>query len=232
MTTAESELPQHVGIILDGNRRWAKEQGVPTLDGHRRGAEVFKDIALGAFDEGVKYLSAFVFSTENWQRTEEEVSYLMKLVVRAVEKYLNEFNERGIKILVSGNRQNLSKTVQDSINRTIEKTKNNTNGCLVLCFNYGGHQEIADAVKKIIASGIAEDAVTTDVIEQNLYSPEVPSLDLLIRTSGEQRTSGFMLWRAAYSELYFTDKYWPDFTADDFNQALEEYKQRNRRYGK
>jgi undecaprenyl diphosphate synthase len=232
MTSVESELPKHVGIILDGNRRWAKAQGLPTLDGHRKGAEVFKDIALSAFDKGVEYLSAFVFSTENWQRTEEEVSYLMKLVVRAVEKYLNEFNERGIRIIVAGNKEHLSSTVQDSINRTVEKTKDNSRGCLVLCFNYGGHQEIVDAVKRIIATDTKEEDLSQAVIEQNLYSPEVPALDLLIRTSGEQRTSGFMLWRAAYSELYFADKYWPDFTAEDLDMALEEYKKRNRRYGK
>lgn len=231
MANQKSELPRHVGIILDGNRRWAKEHGVPALDGHRRGAEVFKEISLTAFDRGVSYLSAFVFSTENWRRTEEEVSYLMKLVVRAVDKYLEEFNSRGIKIVVAGNQERLSKTVQAAIEKTTNKTKDNDRGCLVLCFNYGGHQEIVDAVKRITAGGYGEGDVTEALIEQNLYTPEVPALDLLIRTSGEQRTSGFMLWRAAYSELYFTEKYWPDFTDTDLQHAIEVYNNRQRRFG-
>lgn len=231
MANQTSEVPRHVGIILDGNRRWAKQHGVPTLDGHRKGAEVFKEIALAAFDGGVSYLSAFVFSTENWRRTEEEVSYLMKLVVKAVEKYLEEFHSRGIKIIIAGNQKGLSKTVQGSIEKTIQRTKDNKRGCLVLCFNYGGHQEIVDAVKKIVSEGHDEDTVTEALIEQNLYTPEVPALDLLIRTSGEQRTSGFMLWRAAYSELYFTEKYWPDFTDADLQEAIEVYNKRQRRFG-
>lgn len=231
MADTKTDLPVHVGIILDGNRRWAKQAGLPTLDGHRRGAEVFKDIALSAFDKGVRYLSAFVFSTENWQRTEEEVSYLMRLLVKAVEKYLKEFDDQGIRILVIGQKRNLPRSVADAILKTEQKTKANDKGTLVLCFNYGGCQEIIDATKQIIASGVDESEVSQGLFEQNLYSPEIPPIDLLIRTSGEQRTSGFMLWRAAYAELYFEDKLWPDYTAKDFEDALEEYKQRQRRFG-
>lgn len=228
----QSHIPKHVGFILDGNRRWAKEQGVPTLDGHRRGAEVFKDISLQAFDKGVEYLSAFVFSTENWRRTEEEVSYLMKLLVKAVEKYLDEYHERGIRIIVIGQREGISKSVTGAIEKTEAKTQDNTNGTLVLCFNYGGQQEIIDATKKILAENIDPTEVTKDRFEQYLYAPEVPPVDMLVRTSGEERTSGFMLWRAAYAELMFIKKYWPAFDVSDLDEVLHTYASRQRRFGK
>ncbi len=227
----EKSAINHVGVILDGNRRWAKQQGIPTLEGHRRGAEVFKDISLAAFDKGVKYLSAFIFSTENWTRTEEEVSYLMKLVVKAVEKYLEEFHRRGIKIVVIGSRNEIHEAVLKAIKKTEDRTKNNTAGTLVLCFNYGGQQEIIDATKKILAENHPPEEVTTELFEQNLYSPEIPPVDLLIRTSGEQRTSGFMLWRAAYAELLFSEKLWPDYTVNDFDEALSDFNKRQRRFG-
>lgn len=227
----QSELPTHVGLILDGNRRWAKANGVPALEGHRRGAEVFKDISLSFFDKGIACLSAFVFSTENWQRTEEEVSYLMKLMIKAVEKYLDEFDQKGIKIRISGRREGLSKSVLDSIAKTEEKTKSNNSGTLVLYFNYGGQQEIVDACKQIINKKVPAEQVDTKLIEQNLYSPELPPLDLLIRTSGEYRTSGFMLWQAAYAELLFIDGYWPDFTLEDLDNSLKEFASRQRRFG-
>jgi len=231
MAEKTTNLPTHVGIVLDGNRRWAKEHGLTTLDGHRHGAEVFKQVSLGAFDKGVKYLSAFIFSTENWQRTEEEVSYLMKLVIKAVEKYLDEFNKRNIKIRVIGRRTDLSGAVLRSIEKTEEKTHNNSGGVLVLCFNYGGQQEIVDAAKKILSMGVDQKDITTELFEQYLYAPEVPAVDLLIRTSGEERTSGFMLWRAAYAELQFIEKYWPDFTIEDLENSLKEYASRQRRFG-
>jgi undecaprenyl diphosphate synthase len=225
-----TQTVQHLGLILDGNRRWAKAQGLPTLEGHRQGAEVFKTISLAAFERGIKYVSAYVFSTENWARTQEEVSYLMKLVVKAVEKYLVEFHRRGIKVIVLGSRAKLDNKVLDAINRTVERTKDNTNGTLALCFNYGGHQEIADAVNKAIEA--KKFPITPDIIEQNLYSSDVPNADLLIRTSGEQRISGFMLWRAAYAELAFTDTLWPDFSVEELDRILMDYTQRERRFGK
>lgn len=231
MTQSSSAVPKHVGIILDGNRRWAKKQGIPTLEGHRRGAEVFKEISLAAFERGVSYLSAFVFSTENWTRTEEEISYLMRLVVKAVERYLDEFHQKGIKIIVIGRTDKFSDAVLRSIQKTENKTKDNKNGTLILCFNYGGQQEIIDATKKLLAENHTPSDVTTELFEQNLYAPKVPAVDLLIRTSGEQRTSGFMLWRAAYAELLFSDKLWPDYTIDDFDAALVEFNKRQRRFG-
>lgn len=233
MSTEENtDLPKHVGIILDGNRRWAKEQGLKTLEGHRKGAEVFRDIALHAFDSDVQYLSAFVFSTENWSRTAEEVGYLMDLVVKATEKYLDVFHKAGIRIVILGRRQNLDDKVLKALERTEEKTRNNTKGTLALCFNYGGQEELVDAAKHLIAQGITPQEVTRDVLCGALYAPEIPEVDLLIRTSGERRTSGFMLFRAAYAELYFSEKYWPDFSDRDFDEALEEYGKRQRRFGK
>ena len=224
-------LPVHVGIVLDGNRRWAKSKGMPAVQGHRQGMDVLKDIVFHAFDNGVQYLSAFIFSTENWQRTEDEVSYLMDLVVKAVEKYLDEFDERGVKIVILGRQDNVSTKVLEAMRRAEEKTKDNTKGTLALCFNYGGKDEILDAVKSLVAAGVQPDDVTDEAFSSHLYHPEIPPVDLLIRTSGEHRTSGFMLYRAAYAELLLIDKYWPDFSTQDFDAAIAEYADRERRFG-
>ncbi len=229
MIMSDTSVPTHVGIILDGNRRWAKQEGLPTLEGHRRGAETFKQIALHAFGRGVSNVSAYIFSQENWQRTEEEVGYLMNLVTKAVESYLDEFHERGIRIVVLGRREGLRKKVLESIAKTEEATKNNTNGTLALCFNYGGREEIADAAAQLAAQG---KDITVEGIGSAIYTPEIPDIDLLIRSSGEQRISGFMLWRAAYAEMYFTPVMWPAFTSADFDNALTDYTNRQRRYGK
>ena len=227
-----TQLPTHLGIILDGNRRWAKTRGLKTVDGHKEGAETFKKVSLAAFDRGVKYLSAFVFSTENWQRTNDEVSFLMKLMIRAVELHLDEFHQKNIKIVVVGSRTDVPKAVLKSIERTEQKTASNTGGTLALCFNYGGKQELVDAVKAIVAEGTVPIDVTQDLITAHVYRPEIPGIDLLIRTSGEARTSGFMLWRADYAELLFIDKMWPDFTDNDLDDALADYASRKRRFGK
>lgn len=228
----ENTFPKHVGIVLDGNRRWAKARGLKTIDGHKEGAEVFKRVSLAAFEKGVSYLSAFVFSTENWQRAKEEVSFLMKLVVRAVELHLDEFHKKNIKIIVVGSLENVPKSVLGAIRRTEEKTSANSGGTLALCFNYGGRTEIVDAAKAMLASGVAADDLTEDAFHAYLYKPELPDVDLLIRTSGEQRTSGFMLWRAAYAELLFVPKMWPDFTVEDLSDCISEYSRRQRRFGK
>lgn len=222
-------IPKHVGIILDGNRRWAKAQGLPTLEGHRKGMEVFKDVSLAAFDRGVQYVSAYIFSTENWKRAEEEVTYLMGLVVKAVEKHLDTYHEADIRLVHLGSRDNLNEKVLEAIDRSVEKTKNNTRGTLALCFNYGGHQEIVDACRHLI--GQPQTKVTKESLGQAMYAPDVPMCDLIIRTSGEQRLSGFMLWRSEYAELRFTEKHWPDFTIEDLDAALEDYAKRERRVG-
>lgn len=224
-------LPVHVGIILDGNRRWAKESGLPSLKGHRQGMDVLKDVSFHAFERGVQYLSAFVFSTENWQRAEEEVNYLMDLTLKAVEKYLDEYHERGIKVVILGRRQGIRQKVLDAIDRAEQKTRDNTQGTLALCFNYGGKEELVDAVKQIVASNLTPNEITPEVISNSLYHPDIPDVDLLLRTSGEERTSGFMLYRAAYAELVFKDTHWPEFTTADFDDVLLEYEKRERRYG-
>lgn len=224
-------LPNHIGLILDGNRRWAKQKGLPTLEGHERGAEVLREIALYAFEKGIKYGTAFIFSTENWQRTKEEVSYLMKLMIKVMERYLKSFGEKGIKIVVLGRRADLSKDVLKAIDRAEEQTRNNTKGTLGLCFNYGGQEEIVDAFKQLVVSGISPKEITKEVVASVLYKPEIPPIDLLVRTGGEFRTSGFMMYRADYAELYFSEKLWPDFTTQDLDQALVSYAARQRRFG-
>jgi undecaprenyl diphosphate synthase len=221
--------PTHLGIIMDGNRRWAKQHGRPTLEGHREGLEVFKDIALAAIERGIKFVSFYVFSTENWQRTQEEGSYLMGLVNRGIEKHLDTFHQAGIKLLMLGSREGVDAKVLKTIDQAVAKTKDNTKGSLALCFNYGGQQEIAEAAQAVADSG---QSITQESLASQLYQPQIPPVDFIIRTSGEQRLSGFMLWRSAYSELYFTDTLWPDFTPADLDTALNDYAQRQRRHGK
>lgn len=232
MTKEALSIPKHLGLILDGNRRWAKEHGLPTLEGHRQGAETFKTTALAAFDRGVEYVSAFAFSTENWQRTEEEVGYLMRLFVKAVEKHLKTFDKANIRIVILGRMNELPDDVRTALEKTETKTKDNTRGTLAICVNYGGKEELVDAVKKLVAGGTAATDIDYQMIESALYHPEVPGIDLLIRTSGENRTSGFMLYRSDYAELYFTDTLWPDFDEAELDTALSEYSTRKRRFGK
>lgn len=226
-----SRAPQHIGLILDGNRRWARARGLPTLEGHRRGSDTLREVALAAYDRGIKYVSAFVFSTENWSRTDKEVNYLMGLVIKLLTQYLDEFNERGIKVVILGRRDGLRSSVLKAIQKAEEATKDNTGGTLAFCFNYGGQEEIVDAAKQLVGSGVSPESITKDSLNDALYGPEIPAIDLLVRTSGEQRLSGFMLWRAAYAELYFTDTMWPDFTVKDLDLALDDYLARQRRFG-
>ena len=224
-------IPQHIGFVVDGNRRWAKKHGLPTYEGHLAGYNSLKDVLIESLNRGVKYASAYVFSTENWKRTAEEVNNLMGLLLRVLESDLPIFVENRIRLRVIGTREGLPKAVIKAIDRAEATTAELDGGELLLCLNYGGHLEIADACKKIIESGVAADEVTPELIAKNLYAPEVPPCDLIVRTSGEQRLSNFMLWRAAYSELMFIDKNWPDMTKDDVSVILEEYQRRNRRFG-
>lgn len=231
MDTSNDSLPTHVGIILDGNRRWAKEHGLTTLEGHKKGYDNLKEIGTAAANKGIKYLSAYVFSTENWNRQLAEVDYLMKLLVKVCTQDTEELNRENIRVRVAGSREKLTKVVTDAIESAEEKTKNNDKATLILCLNYGGQQEITDAANELIASGQSSPFKPED-IAKHLYLPDVPAIDLVIRTSGEHRISNFMLWRAAYSELYFTNKNWPDFSVDDLEGALADYARRTRRYGK
>jgi undecaprenyl diphosphate synthase len=223
-------IPKHVGLILDGNRRWAREHNLPIIEGHRQGAETFKDISQHAFRSGVKFLSAYIFSTENWSRKAEEVNYLMGLIIRAVEKYLDSYHKLGIKITILGDISGLEQKIQKAVKRTEDKTRDNKNATLALCLNYGGQDEIVAAVNQLLSKNKTGE-VSKDLISQNLYHPEIPPLDLIIRSSGEKRLSGFMLWRSDYAELYFTDKYWPDFKEIDFDHALSDFANRKRRFG-
>lgn len=227
----EINAPNHIGYIVDGNRRWAKERGLTTYEGHLAGYKAISKIAKASFDVGIRYVSAYVFSTENWKRSQEEVGKLMELVLRLLTVDLSELQKNNIKLVILGSRDNLSDNIKKAIDKAESKTANNTGGTLALCFNYGGHQEITDAVKKIVQSGVLADEVNTDLIEQNLYCPEIPSVDLVVRTSGEQRISNFMLWRIAYSEMIFLDKKWPDMTESDVADIIKEYNNRSRRFG-
>lgn len=231
LTQSEKSLPRHLGIIPDGNRRWAAVRKKSSLEGHRQGLNVAKNIALAAFDEGVEYFTVYAFSTENWRRTKEEVGYLMDLFFNLVVNEFGELEDRGVRFQLLGSRKELSKRVLKAMEDAEERTKDYPNGTLSLCLNYGGEQELIDAVKDIVESGISANNITKEVIEAHLYGWEIPPLDMIIRTSSEHRTSGFMLWRAAYAEYFFINKLWPDFTAEDLRHALEEYGRRNRRFG-
>ena len=223
--------PRHIGFILDGHRRWAQEHGIPLLEGHRQGYKNFKKIGLAALDRGVECVSAYVWSKENWQRSAEEVGYIMKLLLWVAKHELKEIHERGVRICFLGNDERLDPKILKAIKHAETVTKDNTKGTLALCLNYGGQQEIVDATKAIIKEGIAPAEITPERFESFLYAPEIPPVDLLIRSSGEQRISGFMLWRIAYAELMFVDKKWPDFSIEDLDAALAEYSSRQRRFG-
>lgn len=229
--TDSSSVPQHVGFIVDGNRRWAKKHGLPTYEGHLAGFNACKEVAEAVWDAGVKNMSLYVFSTENWKRSKKEVAYLMQLIMRLVKEETPSLIKREVRLKVIGSSDRLGASVKAAIHEAEQATAHFTNGTLLLCIDYGGQMEIADAVKKIIKSGIKAEEVTPEIIEQNIYSPDVPPVDMIIRTSGEQRLSNFMLWRSAYSELLFLEKQWPEMTKDDVTAILKEYNKRSRRFG-
>lgn len=224
-------VPTHLGLILDGNRRWARERGLKPFEGHRRGYLRLKKIALAAFERDIKYVSAYVFSTENWQRSEQEVAYLMDLLHWVAKHEVTKLHKHNVKVLFIGSLTGLSPSIIDSMRKAEAKTAHNTGGTLVLCLNYGGQQELADAAANLIRSGVAPEDVTPELISNHLYGPDLPPIDLIIRTSGEQRLSGFMLWSAAYAELKFVLKQWPAFTVSDLESALADYAGRQRRFG-
>lgn len=228
---SEKIIPKHVGYIVDGNRRWAKQRGIPAYEGHLAGYNNLHEIAAVTFELGVKYVSAYVFSTENWKRSQSEVGKLMDLVLKTLASDIPILQKNNIRLEVVGSRENLKPKIIQAIEKAELETAGNTAGTLALCFNYGGQNEIVDAVKKIVQSGKSADEITAELIEENLYNPDIPPVDLIVRTSGEQRISNFMLWRAAYSELMFVEKMWPDLTKHDVKEMLEEYNNRSRRFG-
>ena len=227
-------IPKHVAIIMDGNGRWAEQRGLKRSDGHKAGSEALKKVVEYAFNNGIEVLSVFAFSTENFKRSAEEVNYLMNLFVVVFKKYFNELHNKGIKIVFSKKEEGLPVNLEKLIKDITEKTKNNKKGIFNVCINYGGYDEIIDMTKKISAkvknNELDINDINAHVINENLYQV-LPPIDLVIRTSGEFRISNFMLLQMAYAELYFTNTYFPDFNDAEFEKALNEYKNRNRRFG-
>lgn len=228
-------MPKHIAIIMDGNRRWAKEKGIDTKLGHKAGAETLEKIAAFANDIGLKYMTVYAFSTENWKRTKEEVGALMILLQKYLEEFLSSDDFENIKVNMLGNIADLDTGLQKSINKIIEKTKNNTGLVLNIAFNYGGRDEIVRAVRKI-AEDVKENKINVEdineqTISNSLYTAGQLEPDLLIRTSGEQRLSNFLLWQLAYTEFYFVQKYWPDFSEQDLDEAISVFEKRNRKFG-
>jgi undecaprenyl diphosphate synthase len=228
---ANKAVPIHLGLILDGNRRWAKSQGMTTIQGHRKGYQNLRTVARAALKYGVRYISAYVFSTENWQRDQKEVKDLMKLLSWVLRHEIDGLNKENIRLRVIGSKAKLGAALLTAIHDAEKLTEKNTDGTLLLCLDYGGQQEIVDAVKRIAETGVKPADITADLITRFLYAPDVPPLDLIIRTSGEKRLSNFMTWESAYSELQFTDKNWPEFTEADLQAAIEEYARTTRRFG-
>ncbi len=227
--TTNISLPQHVGIIMDGNRRWAKAKGLPTLAGHQRGYEVALKVIEHAFDSGVNYLTLFAFSTENWNRSKSEVSYLMRLVLKMIKKQSERLHARGVRLSIIGSQDRVPKNVLAAIKDAEHLTRGNTKKVLQIAFNYGGRHELVDAARSLART---KSPITEASISDHVYTAGVPDPDLIIRTSGEQRLSGFLLWQSAYSELYFTQVNWPAFTTKHFDDALKDFKNRKRRFGK
>lgn len=223
-----TKIPNHLGIILDGNRRWAKERGLPVFEGHRRGLETVKKVINYCKEKGIQILTLFVFSTENWKRGKEEVGWLMKLARRNINSYLKNLHKNKIRVKVIGQREKLSKVLQKEIAKIEKITKDNTEMTVNFALSYGGRAEIVAAVKKIIKNRIPLRKVSENTIKENLWTSDV---DLIIRTGREQRISNFLIWQAAYSELYFYPKYWPDFSEQDLDKAIAEYSRRQRRFG-
>lgn len=231
----EKKLPNHIAIIMDGNRRWAKERRLETRLGHKEGAETLKKIAKYANKVGIKYLTVYAFSTENWKRTEEEIGALMGLLKMYVSDFLNDKELENIKINVLGDISRLEPGLQKSIQKAIDKTQHYTGLTLNIAFNYGGRDEITKAIKKISKKvqnkEIEIEDINEELVTDNLYTSGQLEPDLLIRTGGEQRISNFLLWQLAYTEFLFIDKYWPDFTDKDLEESIEVFKNRNRKFG-
>jgi undecaprenyl diphosphate synthase len=226
------KLPVHVAIIMDGNGRWAKARGLPRVAGHRAGTENLRKVISAAVEFGVKYLTLYAFSTENWGRPQEEVSGLMGILEEVIDRELDELHKQGVRLRHFGHLEGLKPVLRDKVIRAVELTQNNNNLGLNLAFNYGGRDEILCAIREIISQGISADQISVDLVNQHLFTAGVPDPDLIIRTSGEMRTSNFFLWQAAYAEWYTPTTLWPDFDREEFYKALEIFSQRDRRFGK
>jgi len=225
-------IPQHVAIIMDGNGRWALSRGLPRLAGHKAGTENLRRIIRSTVEFGVKYLTIYAFSTENWGRPPEEVKGLMYILQDVIDHELNELHKEGVQLRHIGRLEKLNPRIQKKVLKAIELTKNNDRLILNVAFNYSGRDEIVYAIQQIINAGIDSKDVTDEVVNRHLFTAGVPDPDLIIRTSGELRLSNFLIWQAAYSEWYISPKYWPDFDKEEYRRALESFASRDRRYGK
>ena len=224
--------PQHVAIIMDGNGRWATKRHLPRSFGHKAGVDALRRVVECATDEHVPMLSVYAFSTENWDRPQDEVSGLMRLFWEVIQSDVDRLRRNGVRLRHIGRMEGLAPDLQEAIQHSIDVTKDNTKLAFNVCFNYGGRTELVDAVRKIVAEGIAPELITEEVISNHLYTKNLPDPDLVIRTASEMRLSNFLIWQAAYSEYYATETLWPDFTREDFLGALNAYSQRQRRFGK
>jgi len=229
------KIPHHIAIILDGNGRWANKRGLPRTMGHRKGAENLRDTVISCSKLGIKALSVYAFSTENWNRPKDEVDYLMALPKEFEETYKGNFKEHNIRVIFSGRKDRFSKENLALINKIEQNTQDRTGMILNVCFDYGSHTEIISAMKDISelykTGNIKLDDINVELVNSHLYTKDLPPLDLLIRTSGEQRISNFLLWQIAYSEFYFTKKYWPEFSEKELLKALNDFQNRTRRFG-
>lgn len=221
-------IPNHLGFILDGNRRWAKKHGLPTYEGHLAGYHALKDVILRAADCGVRFVSIYAFSTENWKRSQEEVKGLMNLAMRVFKTDIEELIKNQIRVRILGARDGIPPKLLKAMEEVEQKSKDFTRTTVAVCFNYGGQREIIDAANACLAAG---EPVTEQTVRAHLYEPDIPDIDLVVRTSGEERLSNFMLWRVAYSEFHFIDKLWPDMRPADVDDIIKEYSRRNRRFG-
>lgn len=233
---SKTSLPQHVAVVMDGNGRWAQQQHLPRTKGHEAGEAALLDVVHGALEIGIPWLSAYAFSTENWKRSPEEVKFLMGFNRDVIRRRRDELNDLGVRVHWIGRRKRLWKSVVEELDEAVELTKRNKNLNLVMCVNYGGQAEIVDATQQIAklvkARKLDPEKISEKTISQFLYEPKIPPVDLLIRSSGEQRTSNFLMWQAAYAELVFDETLWPDFNRNNLWQAVEQYANRNRRFGK
>ena len=228
----KENLPKHIAITMDGNGRWAKEKGKMRVFGHNHGVKAVKDTVEGAVEYGIKFLTLFAFSTENWNRPRQEVNALMTLLISTINKEKKTLMENNVKLTSIGDISKLPEKCQKELSEAIEITRNNKRMTLTLALSYSGKWEIINAVKEIIKNKIDAESITENIFEQYLSTKNVPEPELLIRTSGEHRISNFMLWQIAYSELYFTDKMWPDFRRTDLKEAIINYQKRDRRFGR
>lgn len=223
--------PYHVGIIMDGNGRWAKKNNKTRFEGHKAGTDNLRRILTCSVEFGVKMLTIYAFSTENWKRPPFEVMGLMKILENVIDRELQELNRNGVQLRHIGRLERLKPNIRDKVRHAIDVTKDNDQLILNVAFNYGGREEIVQAVRRVVAEGIAPDQITEELLSQYMYTAHSPDPDLIIRTSGEFRTSNFLIWQAAYAEYYITPTYWPDFGKAEYYQALQAFAHRDRRYG-